>query len=69
VHTERTHELLTTTPLADEHKRTTPLGELASAETIADIVAWLASDEAGALTGQVLTADGGRSVGAYHATH
>jgi 2,3-dihydro-2,3-dihydroxybenzoate dehydrogenase len=67
VHTERTHELISATPLAAEHRRTTPRGELTSAADIADIVTWLVSSQSGGLTGQVLTADGGRSIGTYRA--
>lgn len=44
--------------LADE----TPLGRLGTPEDIAKAVAFLASDDASFLTGQVLTADGGLTV-------
>ena len=37
----------------------TPLGRLGTPEDVAAAVAFLASDEAGFITGQVLTADGG----------
>lgn len=43
----------------EELKRQTPLGRLGTPEDIADAVAFLASDRASFLTGQVLTADGG----------
>jgi len=67
VHTERTHELIAATPLAGQHRQTTPLGELTTPADVADIVAWLACDQARTLTGQVLIADGGRSVGTFRA--
>jgi NAD(P)-dependent dehydrogenase (short-subunit alcohol dehydrogenase family) len=38
---------------------TVPLGRLATPEDIADVVAYLASDEAAYVTGQVITANGG----------
>ncbi|MBO4915130.1 MAG: SDR family oxidoreductase [Oscillospiraceae bacterium] len=43
----------------DDLARQTPLGRLGRPEEIAAAVAFLASDEAGFITGQVLTADGG----------
>jgi len=67
VHTERTHELIAATPLAEEHRQTTPLGQLTTPANVADIVAWLACDQAQTLTGQVLIADGGRSIGTFRA--
>jgi 3-oxoacyl-[acyl-carrier protein] reductase len=45
--------------LLAEAKRRTPLGEFATPEDIAAAVAFLASDEAGLITGQVLAVDGG----------
>jgi NAD(P)-dependent dehydrogenase (short-subunit alcohol dehydrogenase family) len=40
-----------------------PLGRLASAEDVAAVVAFLASDDAAYLTGQAITVDGGRVTG------
>lgn len=45
--------------LLDEARRRTPLGGFATPEDIAAAVAFLASDEAGSITGQVLAVDGG----------
>jgi 3-oxoacyl-[acyl-carrier protein] reductase len=46
-------------PLLDEITNRTPLGRFATAEEIANAVAFLASDEAAYITGQVLAVDGG----------
>jgi 3-oxoacyl-[acyl-carrier protein] reductase len=39
-----------------------PLGRMGTAQEMADTVAWLVSDKAGFITGQVVTADGGRAL-------
>jgi 3-oxoacyl-[acyl-carrier protein] reductase len=39
-----------------------PLGRLGSPQEIADAIVWIASAEASFVTGQVLTADGGRAI-------
>jgi 3-oxoacyl-[acyl-carrier protein] reductase len=45
--------------LKDELVRRTPLGRFGTTEEVADAVAFLASDEAAYITGQVLAVDGG----------
>ena len=45
--------------LQDELTGRTPLGRFGTTEEIADAVAFLASDEAAYITGQVLAVDGG----------
>jgi acetoacetyl-CoA reductase len=39
-----------------------PVGRLGKAEEVASLVAWLASDEAGFVTGAVLTINGGQYI-------
>ncbi|MHB8831944.1 MAG: SDR family NAD(P)-dependent oxidoreductase [Desulfobacteria bacterium] len=48
--------------LVDALKKVTPLGKLAKPEDIAGAVAFLASDEAGHITGQVLSVSGGMTM-------
>lgn len=45
----------------ERSKQTHPLGRVGSAEEVAASVAWLASDEAGWITGVTLSVDGGRA--------
>jgi 3-oxoacyl-[acyl-carrier protein] reductase len=56
-----------TAALPDERKaailKNVPLGRMASAEEIADVVAFLASDAAGYITGAVIPVDGGLGMG------
>jgi 3-oxoacyl-[acyl-carrier protein] reductase len=46
-------------PLQEQIKTATPLGRFGTTAEVADAVAFLASDEAGYITGQVLAVDGG----------
>jgi 3-oxoacyl-[acyl-carrier protein] reductase len=55
--TELTRDLAQ--PLQDEITARTPLGRFGTTEEIADAVAFLVSDEAAFITGQVLAVDGG----------
>jgi len=55
--TELTKDLPAT--LTDQIKSQTPLGHFGTVEDIANAVTFLASDEAGYITGQVLAVDGG----------
>jgi len=48
--------------LIEEAKRLTPLGRLGTAEDVAAVVAFLASDDAAFITGQVLRVDGGMMI-------
>ena len=49
----------------DQIKKVIPLKRIGKAEEIAAVVAFLASDEASYLTGQVIRVDGGLSLGGY----
>jgi 3-oxoacyl-[acyl-carrier protein] reductase len=46
----------------EKFEATVPLGRLARAQDIADVALFLASDEAGFLTGNIVEVDGGRCV-------
>ncbi len=48
--------------LRDEMVHVTPLGRIGEVEEVANAVAYLASDEASFVTGQILAVDGGRTV-------
>lgn len=66
VDTERTRDIVSGGRGA-EHRALTPLARLTTEDDIADIVAWLAGDRSGSVTGQVLVADGGRTTGRMRA--
>ncbi len=51
----------TTETVADEIKRVTPMGRVGKPIDVANMVLWLASDEAEFATGQLFTIDGGLS--------
>ncbi len=55
--TELTRDLAE--PLQEQIRAATPLGRFGTTEEVASAVAFLASDEAGYITGQVLAVDGG----------
>jgi 3-oxoacyl-[acyl-carrier protein] reductase len=46
-----------------EYKKSIPAGRYGSAEEVAKVVAWLASDEAGYISGAVIPVDGGLGMG------
>jgi len=46
-----------------EYLQTIPLGRFASTDEVAQVVRWLASDEAGYITGAVIPVDGGLGMG------
>jgi 3-oxoacyl-[acyl-carrier protein] reductase len=46
-----------------EYLSAIPLGRYASSEEVADVIRWLASDEAGYITGAVIPVDGGLGMG------
>jgi 3-oxoacyl-[acyl-carrier protein] reductase len=46
-----------------EYLKAIPLGRMATSEDIAGVVRWVASDEAGYITGAVIPVDGGLGMG------
>lgn len=57
--TPMTAGMLRSDALREGAGRQYPLGGLQSADQVADVIAWLLSDAAGRLTGQVIAVDGG----------
>jgi acetoacetyl-CoA reductase/3-oxoacyl-[acyl-carrier protein] reductase len=51
------------TPAGKEKVRNIPVGRIATVEEIARVVAFLASDDAGYITGQTINANGGMYFG------
>ena len=46
-----------------EYRKQIPAGRYGSAEEVAGVVAWLAGDEAGYISGAVIPVDGGLGMG------
>jgi 3-oxoacyl-[acyl-carrier protein] reductase len=46
-----------------EYLRAIPLGRMTTADEVAAVVRWLASDEAASITGAVIPVDGGLGMG------
>lgn len=60
------HQLETEPAYAARAATAVPLGELQTAEQIADVVVWLASSGASSMTGSTVVIDGGASLGTVH---
>jgi NAD(P)-dependent dehydrogenase (short-subunit alcohol dehydrogenase family) len=65
VRTQRTQAMLDDPAFEAAAKARIPLGRLAETDDVAGAAAWLASDAASFVTGQVLSIEGGSSVGTY----
>ncbi|MVZ99855.1 glucose 1-dehydrogenase [Actinomadura sp. LD22] len=65
VRTQRTQAMLDDPAFAASAVARVPMGRLAETEDVAGAAAWLASDAASFVTGQVLAIEGGSSVGTY----
>jgi len=65
VDTERTHALIESSPIGEFQRRATPLLRLAVPDDVAQVILWLASDQARFVTGQVITVDGGNTAGRF----
>lgn len=62
-YTNMTADTLDNTDFGKYIKRVVPMGRIAKADEIADTIIYLGSDKASFITGQVLAADGGQSIG------
>jgi NAD(P)-dependent dehydrogenase (short-subunit alcohol dehydrogenase family) len=65
VDTERTHALIESSPIGELQRQATPLLRLALPDDVAQVILWLASDQARFVTGQVITVDGGNTAGRF----
>jgi NAD(P)-dependent dehydrogenase (short-subunit alcohol dehydrogenase family) len=65
VRTQRTAAMLADPAFEASAKARIPLGRLAETDDVASAAAWLASDAASFVTGQVLSIEGGSSIGSY----
>ncbi|WP_433598321.1 SDR family NAD(P)-dependent oxidoreductase [Nocardia sp. CA-135953] len=65
VRTQRTQPMLDDPTFAASALARIPMGRLAETDDVADAAAWLASDAASFVTGQVLAIEGGSSVGTF----
>ena len=65
VPTERNRPTWELTGFNENSGRNNPLGRIATPQDIAGTVAWLVSDAAGYVNGQVITVDGGSGAGVF----
>jgi NAD(P)-dependent dehydrogenase (short-subunit alcohol dehydrogenase family) len=66
VRTQRTAAMLSDPAFEAAAKARIPLGRLAETSDVANTAAWLASDAACFITGQVITVDGGSTAGTFN---
>ena len=65
VPTERNRAIWERVGFTEQGGRNSPLGRIATPEDVAAVVAWLATDAAGYVNGQVIAVDGGSSAGIF----